>query len=283
MKKENLDISEGDDITSLLVKAAGDAFKEPALKRRASNGSQASRRSQIDAFSDDEELLSVSQRPSVSSNVSMSEKSSTFSSKFERVSFSSTINKLLDGVFTEPSKVTNGPEAEEGILDKTANEELSNSVVDQKESVNISDEKNRDSRIKKKPTKSPFVSNDREEPPSQSDSSRLDDFSEDELGDLKPSSQKIEERSASLDWMVSLFFMILSPLILISLHNLSNKTSLSLLNYSNFWDIGAFFTVTGFLLCLFVCEFVCMGNIVEGFRMNGMKIFLLLFREWLKK
>ena len=290
MKKENSDISEGDDITSLLVKAAGDAFKEPALKKRASNGSQASRRSQFDAFSDDEELLSVSQRPSVSSNVSMSEKSSTFSSKFERVSFSSTINKLLDGVFTEPSKVTNGPQAqaEEGILDKTENENLSQSVEDQNELVNISaevkaDEKNRDSRIKKKPTKSPFVSNDREEPPSQSDSSRLDDFSEDELGDLKPSSQKIEERSASLDWMVSLFFMILSPLILISLHNFSSKTSLSLLNYSNFWDTGAFFTVTGFLLCLFVCEFVCMGNIVEGFRMNGMNIFLLLFREWLKK
>jgi len=280
MKKENSDNSEGDDITSLLVKAAGDAFKEPALKRRASNGSQVSRRSQFDAFSDDEELLSVSQRPSVSSNVSMSEKSSTFSSKFERVSFSSTINKLLDGVFTEPSKVTNGPQAEEGSLHNTANEELSNSVVDQKESVNISeevkaDEKNRNSRIKKKPAKSPFVSNDREEPPSQSDSSRLDDFSEDELGDLKPSSQKIEERSASLDWMVSLFFMILSPLILISLHNFSSKTSLSLLNYSNFWDTGAFFTVTGFLLCLSVCEFVCMGNIVEGFRMNGFQTLVL--------
>merc|ERR1719500_2292914 len=280
MKKENSDNSEGDDITSLLVKAAGDAFKEPALKKRASNGSQASRRSQFDAFSDDEELLSVSQRPSVSSNVSMSEKSSTFSSKFERVSFSSTINKLLDGVFTEPSKVTNDPQAEEGSLYNTANEELSNSGVDQKESVNISeevkaDEKNRDSRIKKKPTKSPFVSNDREEPPSQSDSSRLDDFSEDELGDLKPSSQKIEEQSASLDWMVSLFFMILSPLILISLHNFSSKTSLSLLNYSNFWDTGAFFTVTGFLLCLSVCEFVCMGNIVEGFRMNGFQTLVL--------
>ena len=273
MKKENSDISEGDDITSLLVKAAGDAFKEPALKRRASNGSQASRRSQFDAFSDDEELLSVSQRPSVSSNVSMSEKSSTFSSKFERVSFSSTINKLLDGVFTEPPKVTNVPQAEEGTLDNTANENLSQSVEDQTESLNISEEgkteeKNRDSPIKEK---SPFVSNDREDKqPSQSDSSRLDDFSEDELDDMKPSSQKIEERSANLDWMVSLFFMILSPLILISLHNFSNKTSLSLLNYSNFWDTGAFFTVTGFLLCLFVCEFVCMGNIVEGFRMNGM-------------
>ena len=160
MKKENSDISEGDDITSLLVKAAGDAFKEPALKRRASNGSQASRRSQFDAFSDDEELLSVSQRPSVSSNVSMSEKSSTFSSKFERVSFSSTINKLLDGVFTEPSKVTNGPQAEEGILDKTENENLSQSVEDQNELVNISaevkaDEKNKDSPNKKKSTKSP--------------------------------------------------------------------------------------------------------------------------------
>ena len=282
IKKGNSDISEGDDITSLLVKAAGDAFKEPALKRRASNGSQASRRSHFDAFSDDEELLSVSQRPSVSSNVSMSEKSSTFSSKFERVSFSSTINKLLDGFFTEPPKVTNVPQAEEDSLDNTANENPSQSEEDQKESLNISeegktDEKNRDSPIKEKSTKSPFVSNDREDKqPSQSDSSRLDDFSEDELDDMKPSSQKIEEPSASLDWMVSLFFVILSPLILISLHNFSNKTSLSLLNYSNVWDTEAFATVTGFLLCLFVCEFVCMGNMVEGFRMNGMQIFVVV-------
>merc|ERR1719154_988493 len=280
MKKENSDISEGDDITSLLVKAAGDAFKEPALKRRASNGSQASRRSHFDAFSDDEELLSVSQRPSVSSNVSMSEKGSTFSSKFERVSFSSTINKLLDGVFTEPPKVTDVPQAEEDSLDNTANENPSQSEEDQKESLNISeevktDEKNRDSPIKEKSSKSPFVSNDREDKqPSQSDSSRLEDFSEDELEDMKPSSQKIEEWSANLDWMVSLFFMILSPLILISLHNFSNKTSLSLLN-SNFWDTEAFVTVTGFLLCLFVCEFVCMGNMVEGFRMNGFQTLVL--------
>ena len=284
MKKGNSNMSEGDDITTLLVKAAGDAFKEPALKKRASNGSQASRRSHFDAFSDDEELLSVSQRPSVSSNVSMSERSSTFSPKFERVSFSSTINRLLDGVFTQPPEVTNGPDAAEGSLDKTANEELSQSVEDQEKSVNISEEaktneKNRDSPIKEKSTKS---SKGREDKlPSQSDSSRLEDFSEDELGDLKPStSQKVDERSASLDWLVSLFFMILSPLILISLHNYAGNTSLSLLNYSNLWDTEAFLTVTGFLLCLFVCEFVCMGNMVEGFRMNGKAFFfVLLCRE----
>ena len=277
-KKESSDISEDEDITALLVKAAGDSFKEPSSTRRASNGSRASRRSHFDAFSDDEELLSVSQRPSVSSNVSRSGRSSRLSSKFERVSFSSTINRLLDGVFTKPADVTNGSHEineTEDSLDNT--EEVSTPVENKEESENISDEvKTEEAHIEasqERSSKSSRVSksskNNEDKRASQSDSSRLEDFSEDELGDLKPANQRTEERSASLDWLVSLFFMILSPVILISLHNYSSNTQLSLLNPRGLWDTGAFLTVTGFLLTLFVCEFVCMGKMVEGFRMNG--------------
>ena len=277
-KKDSSDISEDEDITSLLVKAASDSFKEPAVTRRASNGSRASRRSHFDAFSDDEELLSVSQRPSVSSNVSRSRTSSTLSSKFDRVSFSSTINRLLDGVFTKPAEVTNGSiETNEAENSFANNEEISEPVKEQEESVNISEEVKTDEvnieasneRSSKSSRLSKSSKKREDQRPSQSDSSRLEDFSEDELGDLKPTNQKTEERSASLDWLVSLFFMILSPVILISLHNYSSQTSLSLLNPRGFWDTGAFLTVTGFLLSLFLCEFVCMGKMVEGFRMNG--------------
>ena len=134
-KKESSEISEDEDITALLVKAAGDSFKEPSSTRRASNGSHASRRSHFDAFSDDEELLSVSQRPSVSSNVSRSGRSSRLSSKFERVSFSSTINRLLDGVFTKPADATNGSHES-----NETEESLDNTAENQEESVNISEE-----------------------------------------------------------------------------------------------------------------------------------------------
>lgn len=220
----------------------------------------------------------MSQRPSVSSNVSRSRTSSTLSSKFERVSFSSTINRLLDGVFTKPTEVANGSnETNEAETSLASKEDISDPVKEQEESVNISEEVKTDEvhieasneRSSKSSRLSKSSKNREDKRHSQSDSSRLEDFSEDELGDLKPTNQKTEERSASLDWLVSLFFMILSPVILISLHNYSSKTSLSLLSPQGYWDTGAFLTVTGFLLSLFVCEFVCMGKMVEGFRMNG--------------
>ena len=100
----------------ILVKAAVDmskkvsnkSFKEPVSK--TSNGSRvASRASKTDIFSDDdEELLSVSQRPSASSLILSKSKRLSSSSKLgqtsrssrmDRVSFSSTINNLLENSY----------------------------------------------------------------------------------------------------------------------------------------------------------------------------------------
>ena len=272
---KNADEEDHEDITSLLSKA--DSFKEPS---KAKNGSRASK-SQFDAFSDDEELLSVSQRPSVSSSMFSRSRTSTLSPKLDRASFSSTINRLLDGVFTQPAEVTNGiPEKNEaeGHQDVT---NVSESVDDQV-SVNISEEANRNDdnneATKERGSKSSKISKssktreDKMPSQSQSDSSRLEEFSDDELGDMKPSAnQKTERRSASLDWLISLFFMILSPVILLSLHNFSASQSSPLPLYPSLehLDIDAFLLVTGFLLSLFFYEFVCIGKVVEGSRMNG--------------
>ena len=291
------DGNEDEDITTKLVKVSSSSkkisngsFKEPAVISRASNGSRRvstgsrSSRQEVgpaattDVFSDDEELLSVSQRPSVSSVISEDRKISASSklSKLNKVSFSSTINRLLDNVFVNK---TNG--VIEEIEEETEAEKMEGSEDVSK--VSDGDQNSKDL---------------------SANSLRLDEFSEDELDESKnekiaaASSVETKSSGGKLDWLLSLFFIFLSPLILITLHNICtancklNYFLFSKLNHlnvsvtglsaprmsldpSDYFDKDAMIIVLSFMLVLRFCEFVCIGKTVQGQRMNGKRE-----REW---
>ena len=211
------EVTEDEDITSKLVKVSSSSkkisngsFKEPAVISRASNGSKrvssGSSRQEVgpaastDVFSDDEELLSVSQRPSVSSNGSQERKVSASSklSKLNKVSFSSTINRLLDNVFVNKTN---------GVIEDVEEEPEAEKIEGSEDVSKVSD-------------------GDENRADLSANSLRLDEFSEDELDESKnekiaaASSVETKSSGGKLDWLVSLFFTFLSPLILITLHNI---------------------------------------------------------------
>ena len=213
------EITEDEDITSMIVNAAVQAtkrvsshsFKEPSkVSSRAARSSRAGN-GNPDLFSDDEELLSVSQRPSVSSKVSTSSRSS----RLNKVSFSSTINRLLDNVLNNKQ---NGAEED---IPEAAEEVTANGVEE------ITEEKEGTKRV----SKSSRVSS------TKNTSFRLEQFSEDEEEGKPLVPQPTQEPAQRLnsEWLVSLFFMFLCPTILITLHNIctsnGNKHTLSITFY----------------------------------------------------
>ena len=81
--------------------------------------------------------------------------------------------------------------------------------------------------------------------------------------------------SHNFEWIISIFFMILCPSILIFLHNLCTAHGTNLkppsisLNPLDYFDKEAMMIVLSFLAVLRFCEFVCIGKYVEGHRING--------------
>jgi len=141
--KESADLTEDEDITSILVNAASNlsqkfsnsSFKEPGKIVRPSNGSKsASRTSRSakspDMFSDDEEI--ATQR-----NSSKRLSKSSRSSRLDKVSFSSTINSLLDNVFKKneiPSNGTHGVNGNEENGDDSV-EHINGENLENEESI----------------------------------------------------------------------------------------------------------------------------------------------------
>ena len=200
------EITEDEDITSMIVNAAVKAtkrvsshsFKEPSrVSSRAARSSSRAGNGNPDLFSDDEELLSVSQRHSVSSKVSNS------SSRLNKVSFSSTINRLLDNVLN--TRQQNGAQED---IPEAAEEVTANGVEE------ITEEKENTKRV----SKSSRVSS------TKNASFRLEQFSEDEEEGKplvpQPTQEPDQTQRLGSEWLVSLFFMFLCPTILITLHNL---------------------------------------------------------------
>jgi len=292
--KESADLTEDEDITSILVNAASNlsqkfsnsSFKEPGKIVRPSNGSKsASRTSRSakspDMFSDDEEI--ATQR-----NSSKRLSKSSRSSRLDKVSFSSTINSLLDNVFKKneiPSNGTNGVNGNEENGDDSVEhingENLENE--DSIEEIEKSDKKvSKSSRVS---TRSSTTKSSKK--PALNTSQGLDEFSEDEMPEIpKPSIEQAREEAPTIagincEWMISLFFMFLCPSILITLHNIctSNVANLPLPRMS--WYPGDYFDgesvaiVLAFVMFLRLCEFVCIGKYVEGYRMNGFQTLLI--------
>ena len=296
-EKDETDLTEDEDITTMLVKAAVDiskkvsnkSFKEPVSK--TSNGSRvASRASKTDIFSDDdEELLSVSQRPSASSLILSKSKRLSSSSKLgqtsrssrmDRVSFSSTINNLLENVF---QKKQESIVEEENFKDDIANGEKTEVIEsdDQKETNDKDNETTVSEKSESKISMSSKISNKSKPSKKSSNTSLgLDEFSEDEFEDDKVTTATVGASVATssghnFEWIISIFFMILCPLVLIFLHNLCTAHGTNLkppsisLNPLDYFDKEAMMIVLSFLAVLRFCEFVCIGKYVEGQRING--------------
>ena len=237
-KDTTAELTEDDeDITTMLVNAAvkmtnkisNNSFKEPTRVSKVSNGSKASRSSRVglkspDLFSDDEEHVSVSQRPSVSSRLSTSSRTS----RLNKVSFSSTINRLLDSVFTQngdkkisvngKSTDLNGVNGDDISGEKIVNGENGGIETDSKVSTSSRASKVSKSKVKKSSSSSKAANT----------SQRLDEFSEDENGDMSMTAPAVNPAETAaptlsgynIEWIISLFFMVLCPTILITLHNI---------------------------------------------------------------
>lgn len=121
---------------------------------------------------------------------------------------------------------------------------------------------------------------------------RLDEYSEDELdgdeaGAVNPEyiGGSLEEKSKStwnFEWIWAIFFMALCPAILIFLHTLCTGDVCNLaipkisINPMDYVDKDALLMVVGFSLVLRVLEFVCMGKLVQGYRMNGFQTLMII-------
>ena len=291
-EKDETDFTEDEDITTMLVKAAvniskkvsNKSFKEPVSK--TSNGSRvASRASKTDLFSDDDdELLSVSQRPSASSLILSKSKRLSSSSKLgqtsrssrmDRVSFSSTINNLLENVF---QKKQESIVEEENSKDDIANGENTEVIEsdDQKETNDKDNETTISEKSERKISMSSKIFNKSKPPKKTSNTSLgLDEFSEDEFEDATVRALVATSSGHNFEWIISIFFMILCPLVLIFLHNLCTAHGTNLkppsisLNPLDYFDKEAMMIVLSFLAVLRFCEFVCIGKYVEGQRING--------------
>lgn len=132
-----------------------------------------------------------------------------------------------------------------------------------------------------------------DKPSTSSKSLRLDEFSEDELEETNVRSGVEDEeplgidlgakkKSWSFEWIWAIFFMILCPVILTTLHNIctGNVTHLSgpLLSFNplEYIDKEAIMMILGFVFVLRMLEFLCLGKEVQGYRMNGFQALILI-------
>ena len=248
--KESADLTEDEDITSILVNAASNlsqkfsnsSFKEPGKIVRPSNGSKsASRTSRSakspDMFSDDEEI--ATQR-----NSSKRLSKSSRSSRLDKVSFSSTINSLLDNVFKKneiPSNGTHGVNGNEENGDDSV-EHINGENLENEESIEeIEKSDKKVSKSSRVSTRSTTTKSSKK--PALNTSQGLDEFSEDEMPEVpKPSIELAPEEAPTIagfncEWMISLFFMFLCPSILITLHNICTSNGKKKLQKNDHWII----------------------------------------------
>jgi len=309
--------------SSKIIENGNDELIVEVLPERLSGSSRISSAPITDVYSDDEELLSVSGRPSGSSQVSKkmsvssristllsgnsesggSNKPSQSSTTSKKMSFSSMISKIVGGV-TTPEETVNVE-----IEQNSENEEITKkvSVSSQKSgkiskssaknnSIELSDDSEvieeevesaevfsprRSSRISARPSNSTNVSK------VTNNSLRLDEYSEDELDESKADAAADtctavnKEGSWSFEWVWAILFMFLCPAILITLHTIctGNVCNLSMPRIStnpvDYFDKDAMLMVLGFATILRICEFLCLGANVEGYRMNGFQTLIL--------
>jgi len=115
-----------------------------------------------------------------------------------------------------------------------------------------------------------------------------DAFSDDEGEKIKlaPNPELPDARGKkkgwSFEWVWALIFMILGPVILVSLHTLCTKTGCKLqtpkfsTNHADYINKDAIIQLFGFFAVLKVANFLPIGSVVNGQRMNGFATLVLL-------
>jgi len=115
-----------------------------------------------------------------------------------------------------------------------------------------------------------------------------DAFSDDEGEKIKlaPNPELPDARGKkkgwSFEWVWALIFMILGPVILVSLHTLCTKTGCKLqtpkfsTNHADYINKDAIIQLFGFFAVLKVANFLPIGYVVNGQRMNGFATLVLL-------
>jgi len=296
---------------------------------RVSRSSRISNTPITDVFSDDEELLSVSARPSTSSKFSKklsisSRISNLISGKSEdggsnrpskssitskKMSFSSRISQIVGGVTTdeeivnveieqpsENSEITEKISVSSRKSGRTSKSSVKNENIEFSDDAEIDEEADtmeavsprRSSRISAKASNATNISEKLSSSSKVTNNSvRLDEYSEDELEPTKAESPSDnfnyvkKTGSWSFEWVWAILFMFLCPAILITLHTIctGNVCNLSMPRIStnpvDYFDQEAMMIVVGFATVLRVCEFLCLGTNVEGYRMNGFQTLLL--------
>jgi len=290
---------------------------------RASGSSRISSAPITDVYSDDEELLSVSARPSISSKVSKrlsissrisnlisgnseeggSNKPSKSSIISKKMSFTSRISQMVGGVTTQEETVNVEVEqpSENSEITKTVSVSSRKSVKTSKssaknENIEFSDdaegnEEEAESTEIVSPRRSSRIStrasNSTKSSKIANTSVRLDEYSEDELEESKAeivtdNGNAVKQHGSwSFEWVWAILFMCLCPTILITLHTIctGNVCNLSMPRIStnpvDYYDKDAMLMVLGFATVLRICEFLCLGANVEGYRMNGFQTLVL--------
>lgn len=115
-----------------------------------------------------------------------------------------------------------------------------------------------------------------------------DAFSDDESEKIKlaPNPELPDARGKkkgwSFEWVWAIIFMILGPVILVSLHTLCTKSGCKLetpkfsTKHTDYINKDAIIQLVGFYAVLKVASFIPMGSIVNGQRMNGFATLLVL-------
>ena len=246
--------SESDeDITEKLIKVANSRKTSNISKTNGSAGKQresaASARTEL--FSDDEELLSVSQRPSAAGS---SVNTRALASVLGRASFSSTISRLLDRVISHRAEQnggntrtvinnsgctasgSNGAEAAEPVeevavpeqngKEEAAGEEAADAADAQENTEGGAEETPAVEVVDTAPAASPTVAQPSGGKPGTVRS--LDEYSEDEedaVGGAVGGAGGGAEQQTRMETVLALLFMILCPTILTSLHTICTADS----------------------------------------------------------
>jgi len=115
-----------------------------------------------------------------------------------------------------------------------------------------------------------------------------DAFSDDESEKIKlaPNPELPDARGKkkgwSFEWVWAIIFMILGPAILVSLHTLCTKTGCKLetpkisTNYTDYINKDAIIKLVAFSAVLKISNFIPIGSVVNGQRMNGFATLLIM-------
>jgi len=272
------------------ARASASSRKASASSKKASVSSRvsiASKKASTSSRLSQKEELVESAEEEAAADVTEEMESSEKTSNVDKASISSRISNILFGgtpKASTSSKIseTNGTQPVKIIEDLAAAEVSSFPFISTRRSSRAS---TRASTIASNSSVRQSASPNR--------SGGLDEFSEDEekaepaAGEPQSANEEKTEAppsssSWSVEWVWAIFFMLLCPAILVSLHTICTGHVCNLavprlsIDPKDYVDYEAVGMVLSFALLLRLLEFFCIGKEVQGYRMNGFQSLLLV-------